>query len=454
MPPLLEMRGISKTFPGVRALDDVSLVVQAGEVHFLLGQNGAGKSTLIRILCGAQHPDDRARSWSTARPSGCDRRPTRAAWASPSSSRSSRSFRISTSRRTSFSGASPAAGCPAPSITGGCTPRPGACSTRSASTSTRARSSHELGVAQQQVVEIAKALSQNARILVMDEPTAALSDREIERLFDRVRALKATGVAVVYISHRLQEIAAIGDRVTVLRDGRNVASLAPARRDGGRARASDARARRSTTTYRVAVLRAAGRDRPRRRRSVVRERRARGDAVACAPARWWAWPAWSGPAGPSSRARSSAPTGSFAAPCTLDGKPLRGGPVRAVRAGVGLVPENRKADGLALMRSVQDNVLLAGLRTLFPSAAGIGRRGRLTARRRRDRAPADRDAVACPADAVSQRRKPAEGRRREVVRGRIAVLHLRRADARHRRRREGRDLRRSSSSSSPTARPC
>src|SRR5207244_1228073 len=86
---------------------------------------------------------------------------------------------------------------------------------------------HELGVAQQQVVEIAKALSQDARILVMDEPTAALSDHEIDRLFARVRALKQSGVAIIYISHRLQEIFEIGDRITVLRDGRNVASLPP-----------------------------------------------------------------------------------------------------------------------------------------------------------------------------------------------------------------------------------
>jgi ribose transport system ATP-binding protein len=87
---------------------------------------------------------------------------------------------------------------------------------------------HELGVAQQQVVEIAKALSQNARILVMDEPTAALSDREIARLFERIHALKRNGVAIIYVSHRLQEIFEIGDRITVLRDGKNVASLTPA----------------------------------------------------------------------------------------------------------------------------------------------------------------------------------------------------------------------------------
>ena len=86
---------------------------------------------------------------------------------------------------------------------------------------------HRLGVAQQQMVEIAKALSQNAKVLVMDEPTAAISDREIERLFEIIRKLRQDGIAIIYISHRMREVFEIGDRITVLRDGSNVASLRP-----------------------------------------------------------------------------------------------------------------------------------------------------------------------------------------------------------------------------------
>src|SRR5512146_2151635 len=86
---------------------------------------------------------------------------------------------------------------------------------------------HSLGVAQQQMVEIAKALSQDARILVMDEPTAALSDHETEKLFAMIARLKAKGVAIIYISHRLSEVFALGDRITVLRDGRKIADLLP-----------------------------------------------------------------------------------------------------------------------------------------------------------------------------------------------------------------------------------
>jgi ribose transport system ATP-binding protein len=358
------MRGISKTFPGVRALEDVSLVVQAGEVHFLLGQNGAGKSTLIRILCGAHRAD-----------SGeilVDGAPVHLR--SPADARALgiavifQEFSLVPYLNV------------AQNIYLGREPRgrlPGTVDHRRMHADSRRLLDtlgldldtrtlvHELGIAQQQVVEIAKALSQNARILVMDEPTAALSDREIDRLFDRVRALKATGVAVVYISHRLQEIAAIGDRVTVLRDGRNVASLAAA--DGavdelvhfmlGRAVEATYRSRFCERPGEVVLA----------VNDVSSENGVRGATLSVRAGEVV------GLAGLVGAGRTELARAIFGADrvirgtVMLDGKPLRGGPVGAVRAGVGLVPENRKADGLALTRSVQDNVLLAGLRRLFPS---------------------------------------------------------------------------------------
>src|SRR5215472_5450116 len=218
------MRGISKSFPGVRALDGVSLSVNAGEVHFLLGQNGAGKSTLIRILYGALHPE--------AGEVLVDGRPVRLH--SPADARALgiavifQEFSLVPYLDL------------AQNIFLGREPRgrvPGTIDHKAMHAEARRlldmlgvrldthTLAHELGVAQQQVVEIAKALSQHARILVMDEPTAALSDHEIDRLFAQIRALKASGVAIIYISHRLQEIAAIADRVTVLRDGKNVGSF-------------------------------------------------------------------------------------------------------------------------------------------------------------------------------------------------------------------------------------
>jgi ribose transport system ATP-binding protein len=224
---------------------------------------------------------------------------------------------------------------------------------------------HELGVAQQQVVEIAKALSQDARILVMDEPTAALSDREIARLFDRIRALKRNGVAIIYISHRLQEIFEIGDRITVLRDGRNVASLAPSETsvdDLVRLMVG----RQVTTTYRERFCDVPG--------AVVLEVR---DLQAENGVRAAALDVNAGEvvglAGLVGAGRTELARAIFGADRVVSGtvrvagRPLARGPAGAVRAGVALVPENRKTEGLALMRSVQDNVLVAGLRTLFPA---------------------------------------------------------------------------------------
>jgi ribose transport system ATP-binding protein len=362
--PILEMRGISRAFPGVRALDRVSLTVQAGEVHFLLGQNGAGKSTLIRILCGAHHPDEgeilvdgaavRLRSPADARRLGI--------------AVIFQEFSLVPYldvAQNIFLGREP----------GG--RLPGTVDHRKMHADARRlldalgvdldtrTLAHELGIAQQQVVEIAKALSQDARILVMDEPTAALSDHEIERLFERVRALKAAGVAVIYISHRLQEIAAIGDRVTVLRDGRNVASLNASEATVGEL-VHLMLGRAVETTYRSRFC-----ERPGEVVLAVKDLFAdNGVRAATLSVRAGEVVGLAGLVG---SGRSELARAIFGADrvvrgtVSLNGQPLAGGPVRAVRAGVGLVPENRKADGLALSRSVQDNVLVAGLRTLFPS---------------------------------------------------------------------------------------
>jgi ribose transport system ATP-binding protein len=361
--PILEMRGISKAFPGVRALERVSLTVQAGEVHFLLGQNGAGKSTLIRILCGAHHPDEgeilvdgvsaRLRSPADARRLGI--------------AVIFQEFSLVPYLDV------------AQNIFLGREPRgrlPGTIDTRKMHADARRlldalglaldtrTLAHELGIAQQQVVEIAKALSQDARILVMDEPTAALSDHEVARLFERIRALKASGVAVIYISHRLQEIAAIGDRVTVLRDGRNVASL-----DAADATVDELvhlmLGRVVETTYRSRFCERPG-------EVVLAVSDLSADSGVTAATLSVRAGEVVGLAGLVGSGRSELARAIFGADrvvrgtVLLNGQPLAGGPVRAVRAGVGLVPENRKADGLALSRSVQDNVLVAGLRMLFP----------------------------------------------------------------------------------------
>ena len=226
MTPLIEMRHISKAFPGVQALKDVSLAVYGGEVHMLVGQNGAGKSTLIKILCGAYRPDQ----GEFLR----DGKPVHI-----TSTKDARRLGIAVIFQE-FSlvpyldiAQNIFLGREFPGRLPGTVDRPRMHAEArrildlvgmDADTHTKA---HRLGVAQQQLLEIAKALSQNAKVLVMDEPTAAISDREIERLFGIIRKLRAEGIAIIYISHRMREVLEIGDRITVLRDGANVASLWP-----------------------------------------------------------------------------------------------------------------------------------------------------------------------------------------------------------------------------------
>lgn len=216
VPPLLQVRSVNKSFPGVHALKGVDLDVVAGDVLALLGENGAGKSTLIKVLGGAHHPDS-----GTIR---IDGRPV--VISSPQDSQRAgigiiyQEFNLvpaMTVRENIFLGQEPGRFRFIPASSEyqqaedlfariGVTLDPDA----------RVR---DLTVAQQQIVEIAKALSLNSRIIVMDEPSAALSPREVQGLFGIVEELKFQGIGIVYVSHRLDEIFAICNRVTVLRDG-------------------------------------------------------------------------------------------------------------------------------------------------------------------------------------------------------------------------------------------
>ncbi len=217
--PALDMRAISKSFPGVRALDGVDFDCQAGEVHALCGENGAGKSTLMKILGAVYRPDS-----GQLRIGGkiTDFRHPREARAAGISivhqELSLMPFR--TVAENVFAGQEPT--------------RYGILDRKrmerrtqellrrlgsSLSPSTQVSA---LSIAEQQLVEIAKALLLDATVLVMDEPTAALDDRDARALLQLVSKLRAEGVAIVYISHRMPEVMAIADRVTVLKDGRKV----------------------------------------------------------------------------------------------------------------------------------------------------------------------------------------------------------------------------------------
>lgn len=223
--PALEMRHISKQYPGVRALDDVSLTVYPGEVHALLGENGAGKSTLMKILAGAQ-PRDSGEILLYGQPVVIDS-PHRAMELGIAIIY--QEFNLVpylSAGENIFLGREPRAALPG-FVDFKALYRTAQEILDRLGVRIDARTPvNQLSVAQQQMVEIAKAASQRARILVMDEPSATLTDHELQALFQLIRQLRDEGVSILYISHRLEEIFEICDRATILRDGRWIATRA------------------------------------------------------------------------------------------------------------------------------------------------------------------------------------------------------------------------------------
>ena len=219
VPPLLRMTGISKSFPGVKALENVDFVVGAGEIHAFLGENGAGKSTLLKILSGAQAPDSGTIALDGkpvvfATPQEAQRAGIVTIYQeftlAPDMSIAENVFvgrelgsRFFVSHRQMEE------------ETRKLSKRIGL----DRSPATRVR---DLAVAEQQMVEIARALSMKSRIIVMDEPTSALSRSEVEKLYAIIRALKADGISTIFVTHRLDEVFEICDSFTVLRDGHHV----------------------------------------------------------------------------------------------------------------------------------------------------------------------------------------------------------------------------------------
>lgn len=220
---LLQMEGISKAFPGVQALNDVHLNVKPGTVHALMGENGAGKSTLMKVLIGMYQPDA-----GTIRLGGEEVQipdPAHALGLGISMIHQELSpVPQMTVAENIYLGREP-------------TNRIGLIDKRRMLADTRAlferweiglkprKIMKSLSVAQTQMVEIAKAISYESRLIIMDEPTSAISEREVEHLHRMIRSLRETGVAIIYITHKMDEVFRISDEVTVFRDGKHVSTL-------------------------------------------------------------------------------------------------------------------------------------------------------------------------------------------------------------------------------------
>lgn len=355
-PPLLVMKGMRKSFPGVQALRGVDLDVHAGEVLALLGENGAGKSTLMKVLGGAHRADAGVLEMDGAEVSFGSPQEARAAGIAviyqefnlvPGLTAAENIFLGQEATRAGFVARGEERHRAADLFR-----RLGVAIDLDAPCS-------RLTTAQQQLVEIARALARDTRIIVMDEPTAALTAGEVSRLFEIIRDLRSRGIAIIYISHRLDEIFALSDRVVVLRDGRNVGTR-PLEGLGrteliemmvGRELA-DEYPRRTTTPGPVRLV-VSGLCRGKAVRDVSFTVRA-GEILAIA-----------GLVGAGRTETLRLIFGAdkrHAGDIILDGRPLDiRSPRDAIAAGIGLLTEDRKLQGLVLGQSVRENFSLPNL---------------------------------------------------------------------------------------------
>jgi rhamnose transport system ATP-binding protein len=358
--PILRVHDASKAFGAVQALQGVSIDLYGGEVHAVVGENGAGKSTLVKIL-GGVHPPDRGTL--------VDADGNALVLTGPAAARDA-GIAIIFQEPTLFPDISVAENVfiARQPLRGG-----RRINHRSMERQTRAlfqrlgvpidpdRVARGLSIAEQQIVEIGKALSFDARVVVMDEPTAALSATEVARLFGVVESLREHGVAVVFISHRLEEVFAICQRVTVLRDGRRVLSQPVGELTAGdlvRAMVGRDIAARVHEHHEpgAAVLRVEGLSRAGIFQDISFEVHA-GEIVALSGLVG---------AGRSEVARAAFGIDPYdeGAVFVGDRRLHQGVPIDAMRAGVGFVPEDRRQQGLVMDMSIADNVSLASLRAL------------------------------------------------------------------------------------------
>jgi len=363
--PVLEVAEVSKRFAGVAALDGVSLDLHPGEVHALIGENGAGKSTLIKVITGVHRPDG-----GTVRYRGSD-----VAFAAP---RDAQAAGISTIyqevslvpamsvARNLFLGREPVNRLGLIDV-GRMHREATALLARCGVEVDVRRAAGGLGLGVQQMVTVARAVGSDAGVMIMDEPTSSLEPREVDRLADLIEVLRGNGVAILYVTHKLDEVFRFCQRVTVLRDGRRVHS-GPTR----------------GTTRLALVATMLGRDPEQVRHqgmtSFEGHREGRGGRPVLAAVGMTRRNVLDGVsvevhagqvvglAGLLGSGRTETARAIFGADhvdtgdVRIDGRTARRcPPARAIRAGLGLVPEDRKADGIVPGLSVRENIVLAAM---------------------------------------------------------------------------------------------
>ncbi|MFJ4858452.1 sugar ABC transporter ATP-binding protein [Streptomyces sp. NPDC088730] len=377
-PAVLEARSVSKRFPGVVALDGVSFSLRAGETHALVGENGAGKSTLIKVLTGVYQPD--GGELRLAGEQVAFARPFEAQQAGISTIYQEVNLvPLMSVARNIFLGREPKN-------------RFGLIDFSRMNRETSElldgfgvrvdpkRPLHTLGIGTQQMVALARAVSVNAQVVIMDEPTSSLEPREVETLFRVIEDLRARGIAVLYVSHRMDELYRICDRVTVLRDGRHIHTGDLADLDRmqlvsmmlGR---DMAEVRRSGVTSfgaeghdasRTPVLTAAGLSRNHQLHDISMSLYA-GEVLGLG-----------GLLGSGRSETAKALAGALnldSGEIGIGGRTLRRlSSAGAIRAGISLLPEDRKAEGIVPGLSVRENIVLAAMPRL--SRAGVVSRAR------------------------------------------------------------------------------
>ncbi|MEV5610678.1 sugar ABC transporter ATP-binding protein [Streptomyces sp. NPDC052225] len=377
---MLSATGLSKTFPGVRALDDVDFTARAGEVHALIGENGAGKSTLIKVLTGVYRPDPAAGTLAfDGRQVGFST-PLEAQHAGISTIYQEVNLvPLMSVARNLFLGREPRGRLGLIDFRRMHREAETALSELGVRVDVR-RPLRELGVGAQQMVALARAVSVDAKVVIMDEPTSSLEPREVRTLFGVIRMLRERGIAVVYVSHRLDELYEVCDAVTVLRDGKVVhtgkladldrlrlVSLMLGRDIGDVQEEGLTKFSGEHDTAAEPVLEA---------RELTVRHQLHGVSLEIRPGEVVGLGGLLG-SGRSETAKAIA----GALPVDSGRVVVAGTPVRtgstpaAIRAGISLLPEDRKAEGIVPGLSVRENIALAALPGL--SRFGLVDEGRI-----------------------------------------------------------------------------